>query len=238
MLPTQQIKLTPEQRLKLELYREFDDDASAVYNFLTAGTPLESDSKETENDAPAPQITSTIKDGVYVVYEDGTSSLFDGTNDKNDVKYIGVRFGNKSINIALHDLGGDEAEFQFVKDGFKCKEHSDCYTCDRDINCFEDFNGALNTERIGKEIETEIPLDLLGGTEYIPSMGEWGIIMMFASMVNKALEYVGGSLIKGWYWSSTEHSQDNAWVVNFSSGVTSNYGGKCYSYSVRAVAAF
>lgn len=236
MLPQQQIALTQEQRLKLELYREFGDDAREAYDFIASSDDESKEANNADYDN-TPTARPTYKDGVYVVYEDGTSELFDGTNDKNDVKYIGVRFGNKSINVALHDLGGDGKEYQFVKDGFECEKHSDCYTCDRDINCFEDFNGALNTERIGKEIETEIPLDLLGGTEYIPSIGEWGIIMMFASTVNKALEYVGGNPIKGWYWSSTESSQNFAWYVNFSSGHTSNPG-KYYSYSVRAVAAF
>lgn len=237
MLPEQKITLTQEQRLKLELYREFGEDAKEAYDFIASS---ENNAEETNNadcnSTPEPQ-TASFKDGVYIVYEDGTSELFNGNNSKEDVKYIGVRFGNKSINIALHDLGGDGKEYQFVKDGFTCEEHSDRYTRDREINCFEDFDGALNTGRISEEIETEIPLDLLEVGEYIPSMGEWGIIMMFASTVNKALEYVGGQPIKGWYWSSTEYSQSDAWYVYFSSGSTNN-GIKYYSLSVRAVAAF
>lgn len=238
MLPEQKITLTQEQRLKLELYREFGEDAKGAYDFIASSeNNPEGVNTSAENPIPTSQPTHASADGVYIVYNDGTSELFDGTNNKDDVKYIGVRFGNKFINVALHDLGGDNKEYQFVKDGFKCEEDSNRYTYDRNINCFEDFNGALNTERIGKEIETEIPLGLLEPGEYIPSMGEWGILMMFASTLNEALEYVGGHPIKGWYWSSTESSQLLAWGVHFSSGYTYN-GGKYGSYSVRAVAAF
>lgn len=40
-----------------------------------------------------------------------------------------------------------------------------------------------------------------------------------------------------WYWSSTEYSRGSAWYVGFHDGGTNNTG-KCYSGSVRAVAAF
>lgn len=70
-------------------------------------------------------------------------------------------------------------------------------------------------------------------------MGEWGLLMMFASRINEALVYVGGTPIKGWLWSSTEYSQYDAWYVGFNDGATYGYGnGKCGSGSVRAVAAF
>ena len=62
--------------------------------------------------------------------------------------------------------------------------------------------------------------------------------MMFASRINEALVYVGGTPIKGWLWSSTEHSQYNAWLVYFGDGYTYHYTGKYHSDSVRAVAAF
>ena len=237
MLPEQKITLTQEQRLKLELYREFGEDAKEAYDFIASS---ENNAEETNNadcnSTPEPQ-TASFKDGVYIVYEDGTSELFNGNNPKDDVKYIGVRLGNKSINVALHDLGEDGKEYQFAKDGFTCEAHCNRYTSDNEVNCFEDFNGVWNTEQIREKVETELPLELLEPGEYIAAMGEWGIIMMFASTVNKALEYVGGNPIKGWYWSSTESSQYGAWVVGFSSGGTFSVS-KCGSGSVRAVAAF
>jgi hypothetical protein len=39
------------------------------------------------------------------------------------------------------------------------------------------------------------------------------------------------------YWSSSEYSQFNSWIVDFSNGGFS-YGDKCGSPMVRAVAAF
>jgi len=78
---------------------------------------------------------------------------------------------------------------------------------------------------------------LLEDGEYIPAMGEWGLLMMFASRINEALVYVGGTPLKGWLWSSTEYSQNYAWVVYFNDGNTGIYS-KYISGSVRAVAAF
>ena len=45
------------------------------------------------------------------------------------------------------------------------------------------------------------------------------------------------SLNPGYYWSSTEYDNDNAWSQNFTSGTQPIYN-KFYTYSVRAVRAF
>lgn len=124
-----------------------------------------------------------------------------------------------------------------MKDGASAPEESVYYTRQMGICAFEDFAGKANTEHIKNEYDSEIPFDLLENGEYIPAMGEWGLLMMFASRINEALVYVGGTPIKGWLWSSTEGSQYGAWYVGFNDGYT-GVNGKGNSGSVRAVAAF
>lgn len=244
MLETKDLKLTPDQQLRLELVREFDDDAQSVYDFITAGRelawPVKMDTTEVKNavkQAVADFEANKSLEGVYIIYKDGHREKFNCENSKEDVKSIGVIFGFDRIAVALHDLGGDDKEYKFIKDSFDCPGQSEFYTRDKGINAFEDWDGAGNTEHIKADYKSGMPLQELGDGEYIPSLGEWGLLMRFASTVNEALEYVGGHPIKGWYWSSTESSQYHSWTVYFNDGNCSNYT-KYSSVSVRAVAAF
>ncbi len=156
-----------------------------------------------------------------------------------NTKYIGVKMGNAAIAVALHDIPGDEdGELQLLPENHTSPVRSEHYSWDVDkrenrFNAFEDFNGRANTERL-KSYGCTIPL---GKDEWIPSIGELGLIMMHLSVVNKALELAGGEPLKVWYWSSTEYSQYYTWYVDFLIGNTHNYY-KYGSGAVRAVAAF
>ena len=229
MLPKQEILLSPIQQVRLELYREFGDKAQEAFDFIVGDETIT---------AVATTNPATEEDGVYIIYEDGTHEAFNGENRKNGVKYVGVINGKRRIAVALHNIGGEAAEYQFLKDGAKSPEHSVYYTRQQGINAFEDFTGANNTAHIIKDYDSEIPFDKFEDGEYIASMGEWGLLMSYASLINEALKYVGGTPIKGWLWSSTENSQNGAWYVNFTDGYTNYYYGKYHGNSVRAVAAF
>lgn len=154
-------------------------------------------------------------------------------------KYIGVKMGDRAIAVALNDLPGDEdGEIQLMPRGHKSPAASEHYSWDSDrhayrFNIFEDFNGCDNTKRL-KSYGCEIQLP---EGEWIPSMGEIGLLMMNLTLVNKALVMAGGQPLKAWYWSSTEYAQGYAWFVNFSDGYTDS-GNKYNSSAVRAVAAF
>ena len=234
MLSKQEILLSPIQQIKLELYREFGNNAKEVFDFII-------DDKAVYGVVASECNTSSKinndTDGVYIVYKDNSYELFTGDNSKENVKYIGLIHNGRRIAIALHDLGSNGKEFQFLKDKAGSPEYSDFYTSQRGISAFEDFDGVNNTKHIKNDYDSEIPFELLEENEYIPSLGEFGLMMMFASHINKALEYVGGMSLKTWYWSSTEAGRLNAWVVSFSDGNTTTYV-KFYSNSVRAVAAF
>lgn len=74
---------------------------------------------------------------------------------------------------------------------------------------------------------------------YLPSLLELGTICAYKEEINDLLKLVGGDplLFDKYYWASTEYSSNSAWPVNFGSGHFLNFY-KCYSYVVRAVAAF
>lgn len=194
------------------------------------------------------QHLNELPDGVYFIANEPCEKVDartycqyrpDMTRAPFPTKYIGVKMGKAAIAVALHDISGDDdGELQLLPGNHTSPATSEHYSWDRDkqemrFNVFEDFNGRENTKRL-KSYGCEIPL---ADDEWIPSMGEIGLLMMHLSAVNKALELAGGEPLKVWYWSSTEYSQYYAWSVNFSDGIT-NGSSKYFSYAVRAVAAF
>jgi hypothetical protein len=80
--------------------------------------------------------------------------------------------------------------------------------------------------------------NLLEDGEYIPSLGQLNLMAHYMDELNKAFAYVSASpLSSTWYWSSTESSQDVAWYVVFSSGLTGT-GNKHIGDMVRTVIDF
>ena len=82
---------------------------------------------------------------------------------------------------------------------------------------------------------------LTAGKWWLPSLGE--MMMIYANMtkVNYALSLISGAtqLVEDAYWTSTEASATNAWLLFLSDGYAISYGAKASSQSgVRAVSAF
>lgn len=217
------MNLTTDQQIRLELFREFRDDAQKAFNFIFPTILVPS----TESEEP---YSGALAEGVHIRYEDGHLEYFDGTNSKEGVSHLSIKCGLFFIGLQLRDKGS----YQLLKDGVRCPEDAPHYTRGK-RNAFTDWDFKENTERI-KVLGTDIPLE---EGEYIPSLGQWGILMQFAEDIQKALEYVGGEPLtdEDWYWSSTELSQLNAWLVYFNDGYTGTYY-KYGSSRVRAVVAF
>ena len=250
-----------ETKFLIEIADRFDDNAQEVLDFVTKNGNLEKAAKAlagvgkpTVSVAP-PTIAcpersdlEMIPDGVYFIAGATEGEVNTKTYAKYDpsmtaapfpTKYIGVKLGHRTVAVALEDLPGDNnGGLQLLPHDHTSLETSDHYSWDDEadeylFNAFEDFDGKGNTERLkGYGSKIEVP-----EREWIPSMGELGLLMMHATDVNRAIELAGGKPIKGWHWSSTEHSQYNAWNVYFSGGYTNN-GSKYSSLAVRAVAAF
>lgn len=219
--------LSQEQKLKLALYNDFGEKAQPLFDWLNHNVSNQPDNQHLVD------TTKTLhSDGVYYLYEDGSTELFDFTKQNKPqkvVKRIGVRMGEHSIAVNLEDL--PEQTLTNAKDsgGY------DGYINEYD-DAVADWNGKSNTDHI-KKIGTDIELK---DDEWIPSVAEWYLIYLNKRSINAAIELSGGSRIKdGWHWSSTETSATYAWTLSLNDGSLIGWGAKVSdSYYVRAVAAF
>ena len=76
-----------------------------------------------------------------------------------------------------------------------------------------------------------------GSKGYLPALGEWNIAFQNKSAINAAMTLIGGTALgSNDYWSSTQHSANNAWTLYWSYGYT-NYNYKGSTYAVRAFSA-
>ena len=243
-----------ETKFLIEIADQFGSDAQNVLDFVAKTGNLEKAAKAlSKTEAPktakdGAAYDDKIEDGVYFIADEDCDKVDartyckyrpDMTSAPFPTKYIGVKLGHRTVAVALEDLPGDsDGELQLLPRDYTSPEISEHYSWDDEadkyrFNAFEDFDGKGNTERI-KEYGSKIEAP---EGEWIPSMGELGLLMMHATDVNRAIELAGGKPIKGCHWSSTEHSQYHAWVVVFSGGNTGS-SVKCSSHAVRAVAAF
>lgn len=72
----------------------------------------------------------------------------------------------------------------------------------------------------------------------IPSKSEWLAISENIKSVNRILKKYGGEPLEGWYWSSSELNNSQAWNVRPSDGYVDGGSHKNYDYRVRCVLAF
>lgn len=81
---------------------------------------------------------------------------------------------------------------------------------------------------------------LTAGRWWLPSEGE--LMMIYANMrkINYALSFINGAtpLAETWYWSSTEYSATNAWLLPLNYGHALSYTKAADRNRVRAVSAF
>lgn len=226
-----------ETKFLIEIADKFGKDAQNVLDFVAKSGNLEKAAKAL-NKAKS---NENLPDGVYFIAENHTNYqlMTDDTTPHFPTKYIGVKLGQRAIAVALKDLpGGNDGKLQLFSENHTSPKTSDHYSYNNKtnkcmFNVLEDFNGQDNTERLkGYGCTINLPEG-----EWIPSIGELSLLMMHTSKVNRAIELAGGKPIKGWHWSSTEYSQNHAWVVYFSDGGTYTYN-KCNLNAVRAVSTF
>ena len=197
------------------------NEAIKCYNFIVG-----------EDSCKAQRVNSInpkdYADGVYICYDDGHNELYDGNNQKDDVRGIGLVVGSHSLCVSLEDI--DDTTLT-NRDG---KSDYGKYISDWDLARM-DYDGAENTKHI-QEIGTDIKL---ADGEYIPSLGELYLIYLYKYKINKALSYVYGKQITDeWYWSSTEFSTSSAWYMYMCNSGQAGYTKTRYQYLIRPVSAF
>lgn len=171
------------------------------------------------NEQPKKLDTPVVKDrpdGIYFILSPNNiiheSSATD--EDKRNSIAVGVKMGNKFANVTLNDAAKGNKVALCVDneyfDKIKVINHSEFY------DVISDWNGIENTNKLRNNLNPDINLSK---NEYIPSMAQLFLIMLNIKDINKALEEAGGTLIKEeWYWSSTDDSEVNGYIVNFEGG--------------------
>ncbi|MBD5213282.1 MAG: DUF1566 domain-containing protein [Bacteroidales bacterium] len=223
--------LQADEKLKLALYNDFGEEAQTVYDFIKSpvkdNEQIKINIQQTEGSHQA-----ILNDGVYYIYEDGSVELFDFKKRNaptKAVQRIGVVMGSHALAVNLEDYPEQPLTNQ------KDRGNYSGYISEYD-DAVADWNGKANTEHI-KSIGTGIELK---DDEWIPSVAELYLIYLNKRSINAAIELSGGSRIKdGWYWTSTENSATDAWLLYLSPGYLGSWDAKVtHSRYVRAVAAF
>ncbi len=240
--------MTENQELKLQLLDKFAniekpetvDFCKAAFDWITEEPIAKPTAPVRDGIANGPcGIMEELPDGIYYVLADGSVVPFipdmgvDGSLDGSQVRYVGIKWGSRSLKVALHDAAdGEEITLTSGKDITKYDGYKDNY-----LDAVADWNGKANTEHL-KAIGLNKEIVLADG-EYIPSLGEMYLIYLNRKALNQALELIGSDPIKDdWYWTSTENSATYAWLLNLSGGA-GNYGTKASgTYHVRPVSAF
>ena len=229
--------MTEKQEVKLQLLDKFAniekpetvDFCRKAYEFLAEGETT-----------PQPQAGAVVADqepdGIYLVLDGGRHVLFTGDNNADDCAAcigIGVKWGSKSIVVALNDQAdGEDITLTANKDKGDYAGYINNY-----LDAVADWNGKANTEHL-KKIGLSQNIALPDGW-YIPSLGELYFVFLNRKAINAALEYVGGKTIDDyWYWTSTEYSAAYAWRLGLISGGATYYTKASSARRVRAVSAF
>ena len=227
--PKNNICMTENQKMRLELYREFREDAQKALDFIMAGD----NKREVSNHAPVASGKAEVEIGLYLIYENGYKKYTGevSESDAEGVKYIGIVHDGHSFAVALKDLG----EYALVQDTDKCPSEHPLYRR-RECDALLDWDCVERTKHI-QEIGTDIPL---ADGEYIPSLPMLVLMCHYADKgLNDLLKSVGGEPfdMEEYCWSVTEYNSTYAWGLHFNTGnVLSSI--KYYSIVVRPVAAF
>ena len=213
-------KLTNEQMLRYFIFKDcgFDEEiAKKSYDFVMGNEP---------EPQPESKPTTELTDGIYLMYEKH-AVLFTGQEvSAQGCTGVGVKFGGKSLVLALTDISDNDIELTTKQGGtrFITSYH----------HAAEDMDGKTATDDIRDILNMGISDD-----EYIPSLGELYFILAHFTRINAALDAVGGEpLHNDWYWSSTQYSATGAWGLYFSDGYAGNYTKATSQYRVRPVSAF
>lgn len=200
--------ITENQKIRLDLLNRFSSvcEAKKAYEFVMGDE----------------EAAVEAKDGVYIIYDNGSYAPFTGGNPKENIKSVGVVFQGHSFAVALTDL---PKQYALVRDTEKCERESPLYK--GEIDSIFDWDAEEHTKHI-VEAGTDIPLK---DGEFIPTAAMLVAMYRMREQLNKALEYAGGEPMKtdDYYWSSSEGSAGISWILNFSYG--SSYGDSKYGSS-------
>lgn len=213
-------KLTNEQMLRYFIFKDcgFDEEiAKKSYDFVMGNEP---------EPQPESKPTTELADGIYLMYGKTAVPYTGQEVSAQGCTGVGVKFGGKSLVLALTDISDDDVELTTQQGGtrFITDYH----------RAAEDMDGKTATDDIRDILNMGISND-----EYIPSLGELYFILAYFTQINAALEAVGGEPLRNdWYWSSTQYSATIAWHLYLGHGGAGGTTKAAYQARVRPVSAF
>lgn len=213
-------KLTNEQMLRYFIFKDcgFDEEiAKKSYDFVMGNEP---------EPQPESKPTTELADGIYLMYGKTAVPYTGQEVSAQGCTGVGVKFGGKSLVLALTDISDDDVELTTQQGGtrFITDYH----------RATEDMDGKTATDDIRDILNMGISDD-----EYIPSLGELYFILAYFTQINAALEAVGGEPLRNdWYWSSTQYSATGAWFLSLGSGIAGGSAKATGQHRVRPVSAF
>ena len=190
--------MTENQKIRLDLLNRFSSvcEAKKAYEFVMGDE----------------EAAVEAKDGVYIIYDNGSYAPFTGgSNPKENIKSVGVVFQGHSFAVALKDL---PEQYALVRDIYECEKDSPLYK--GEVDAIFDWDAEAYTKHI-VEAGTDIPLK---DGEIIPTAAMLVAMYRMREQLNKALEYAGGEPMKtnDYYWSSSEYGQSGSWILKFGNG--------------------
>lgn len=213
-------KLTNEQMLRYFIFKDcgFDEEiAKKSYDFVMGNEP---------EPQPESKPATELADGIYLMYGKTAVPYTGQEVSAQGCTGVGVKFGGKSLVLALTDISDDDVELTTQQGGtrFITDYH----------RAAEDMDGKTATDDIRDILNMGISDD-----EYIPSLGELYFILAYFTQINAALEAVGGEPLRNdWYWSSTQYSATFAWGLTLGYGYAGTVTKATYQDRVRPVSAF
>ena len=202
------------QQLRLLIAKESNFDlakAEKVYNFIMGEQPK----------AVEPVVNEPKPDGIYFILSPSNAihESLATDEDKHNSIAVGVKMGDRFVNVVLHDAAGGEEVALYQENKVPCG--SEQFFHDTFWKVMSDWNGEANTNDMRSALNPDINL---GENKYIPSVAQLYLILLNINKINKALVEAGGDPMKeDWYWSSTKYSSGNAWGVHFISGHTGSF---------------
>lgn len=183
--------------------------------------------------------------GIYIYDTDGQLTLYENWNVANNSKAVGVYVGTENSKFVIAPTDYD-TDCQWGQAGTTI---SGIVTSDDDETARKDYAGEANTDKIiaqlgefGKYTAAACCRNYTfknGKKGYLWSAGEARDAYNNRDAIRKAMMKIGGITLNnsGYYWTSTQNSSNNAWLLDWSIGsmYTQNKINRNY---VRVVCAF
>lgn len=214
------------------------DDATKAYQFVM-GKQQEAEASQTAQTAQLQN--DRLKDGVYILMEGQAPIKFEGKDTifstDGHIEAVGLVMGEFSIKIALQDEAEGKRIALTAKDNGDDPKNDAPYYIESYEDAIAEMDGDISTDHLKNILNPDIKLQQ---GWYIPSLGEMYRIFINLKEINAALKFIGETpLYRGYYWTSTEGSATDAWLLGLSGGTSYYWLTKASSTGrVRAVSAF